>query len=284
MPFFDFHTHSHFSDGEHSPQHLAKIALEAGIKQLALTDHDCVDGLPELKSNALGLEVINGVEISSTWQNTEIHILGLLIDPGHKAISELLENQQHLRRERIERIRHKLCKLGISGLLEYLENLNCKALTRTHVSNFLVSEGHSKNNQKAFKVFLGKKGKVYSPANWCDLTESVNAIAASGGIAVIAHPSRYSISSRALNALVKDFRNAGGEGLEISYPNIDQATRKNLKTLAIKNNLYCSGGSDFHSYSRTWAQIGKFPTLQDNGEIKTIFEHPSWKARQNLHS
>ena len=159
MTTFDFHTHSHFSDGEHSPKHLAKIASAAGIKQLALTDHDCVDGLAELKSNSLGLEIINGVEISTSWQDTEIHVLGLLIDPDHKAIQELLKNQQSLRRERIKTIHQKLCKLGITGLLEYIGNLPCKALTRTHVSNFLIREGYSKNNQKAFKVFFGQERK-----------------------------------------------------------------------------------------------------------------------------
>ena len=284
MTTFDFHTHSHFSDGEHSPKHLAKIASAAGIKQLALTDHDCVDGLAELKSNSLGLEIINGVEISTSWQDTEIHVLGLLIDPDHKAIQELLKNQQSLRRERIKTIHQKLCKLGITGLLEYIGNLPCKALTRTHVSNFLIREGHSKNNQKAFKVFLGKKGKVYSPANWCNLNSSVSAILESGGIAVIAHPSRYSISSKKLNTLIEDFRNVGGEGLEISYPNIDQTIRKNLKIIAEKNDLYCSGGSDFHSSSRTWARIGKFPAIHDNDKAKTIFEHPNWKSKHSLHS
>ena len=284
MTTFDFHTHSHFSDGEHSPKHLAKIASAAGIKQLALTDHDCVDGLAELKSNSLGLEIINGVEISTSWQDTEIHVLGLLIDPAHKAIQELLKNQQSLRRERIKTIHQKLCKLGITGLLEYIGNLPCKALTRTHVSNFLIREGHSKNNQKAFKVFLGKRGKVYSPANWCNLNASVSAILKSGGIAVIAHPSRYSISSKKLNTLIEDFRNVGGEGLEISYPNIDQTNRKNLKIIAEKNDLYCSGGSDFHSSSRTWARIGKFPAIHDNDKAKTIFEHPNWKSKHSLHS
>lgn len=284
MATFDFHTHSHFSDGEHSPQDLAKIASEAGIKQLALTDHDCVDGLTELKSNCLGLEIIDGVEISSNWQNIEIHILGLLIDPNHFTIRELLKNQQRLRRERIETIHQKLCQLGITGLMEYLENLHCKALTRTHVSNFLVTEGHSKNNQKAFKAYLGKKGKVYSQANWSDLNSSVNAIVNSGGIAVIAHPSRYPISSKKLNVLIDDFKNAGGEGLEISYPNIDPAIRQNLKNIAIKNDLYCSGGSDFHSSARTWARIGKFPAIHDNDKTKTIFEHPNWTARHSLHS
>lgn len=284
MTTFDFHTHSHFSDGEHSPKHLAKIASAAGIKQLALTDHDCVDGLAELKSNSLGLEIINGVEISTNWQDTEIHVLGLLIDPDHKAIQELLKNQQSLRRERIKTIHQKLCKLGITGLLEYIGNLPCKALTRTHVSNFLIREGHSKNNQKAFKGFLGKRGKVYSPANWCNLNASVSAILESGGIAVIAHPSRYSISSKKLNTLIEDFRNVGGEGLEISYPNIDQTIRKNLKIIAEKNDLYCSGGSDFHSISRTWARIGKFPAIHDNDKAKTIFEHPNWKSKHSLHS
>ena len=284
MTTFDFHTHSHFSDGEHSPKHLAKIASAAGIKQLALTDHDCVDGLAELKSNSLGLEIINGVEISTSWQDTEIHVLGLLIDPDHKAIQELLKNQQSLRRERIKTIHQKLCKLGITGLLEYIGNLPCKALTRTHVSNFLIREGHSKNNQKAFKVFLGKRGKVYSPANCCNLNASVSAILESGGIAVIAHPSRYSISSKKLNTLIEDFRNVGGEGLEISYPNIDQTIRKNLKIIAEKNDLYCSGGSDFHSSSRTWARIGKFPAIHDNDKAKTIFEHPNWKSKHSLHS
>jgi hypothetical protein len=101
---------------------------------------------------------------------------------------------------------------------------------------------------------------------------------------VIAHPSRYPISSKKLNVLIDDFRNAGGEGLEISYPNIDPAIRQNLKNIAIKNDLYCSGGSDFHSSARTWARIGKFPAIHDNDETKTIFEHPNWKARHSLHS
>jgi len=274
----DLHCHSHFSDGKQSPSFLLQRATENRLTHLALTDHDCIDGLEPLQRDAGDITIINGVELSCLWNTTEIHIVGLFIDPTNDHMEKLLASQQAQRVKRAQAIDRNLQKLGIHGLMTYLQSLPCTAYTRSHIADFLVQEKICKNKQKAFKTHLGKRGRVYAAASCCSLNEGVTAILNASGIAVVAHPGRYSLSKAKLSSLLDDFKECGGEAIEGSYSNIDPNTKANLSKLATEKSLYLSVGSDFHDAAATWTDIGKFPALDQQAIKNAIWLHPKWHS------
>ena len=274
----DLHCHSHFSDGKQSPSFLLQRATENKLTHLALTDHDCIDGLESLQSEAEDITIINGVELSCLWNTMEIHIVGLFIDPSNSHIEKLLASQQAQRENRAEAINRNLQKLGIDGLMPYLQSLPCTAYTRSHIADFLVQEKICKNRQKAFKTHLGKRGRVYAAASCCSLQEGITAINKASGIAVVAHPGRYSLSKTKLGSLLDDFKECGGEAIEGSYSNIDPNMKAYLGRLAEEKSLYLSVGSDFHDAAATWTDIGKFPSLDQQAIKNAIWLHPKWHS------
>lgn len=274
----DLHCHSHFSDGKQSPAFLLQRAIENQVTHLALTDHDCIDGLQSMQAEAGELTIINGVELSCLWNTIEIHVVGLFIDPASEYIEKLLASQQAQRNNRARAIDKNLQQLGIQGLMPYLDSLPCTAYTRSHIADFLVQERICKNRQKAFKTHLGKRGRVYVAASCCSLEEGVEAILKASGIAVVAHPGRYPFSKTRLGALLDDFKECGGEAMEGSYSNIDPATKSYLSQLAEEKSLYLSVGSDFHDAAATWTDIGKFPALDQQAIKNAIWLHPKWHS------
>lgn len=276
MPFkADLHCHSYYSDGKHSPEFLCQRAIERGLSHLAITDHDSLAAHSEVASSD-ELTIIPGVELSTDWNGLEIHIVGLGIDTQNPALIALLETQQERRRRRIANFDERLCALNIHGLQDYMSALPCHSYTRTHVADFLVSSGHSKNHQKAFKKYLARKGKIYVAAEWSALAEAVQILREAGGIAVLAHPGRYPLSRSKLQQLLTDFKAAGGEAMEVSYSNIDPNTRSKLVDMAESFSLYSSQGSDFHTDEAHWTDLGRFPELGTQAKKNAIWLHPGW--------
>ena len=273
----DLHCHSHFSDGKHPPDFLTDRAKVNGVTHLAITDHDCTNGLEHLKEFK-GLSIIKGVEISCGWQTHELHVIGLCINTRHAALENLLTRQQEKRRQRICQIDAKLSKGGIEGLLAYMSDLSAVAQTRSHVADFLIQQQVCKTRKSVFKQYLNKKGKAYVEPAWCSLEEAVEAVTSAGGIAVLAHPGRYGITRSKLSGLVDAFKKAGGDALECTYPNISIEMQARLLKLASDNSLHVSGGSDFHDASATWTDVGKFPALPESSYQIGVWQHPSWSC------
>ncbi len=274
----DLHCHSYYSDGTESPAFLVQRGIENGLTHLALTDHDCTAGLAELDDNPTDLVIIKGVEISCHWLSTEVHVVGLFVDPENIDLAKLLERQQQARRERVAVMDQRLAALGTEGLLAHLQASPCVAYTRSHVAKFLVAAGVCKTHQKAFKTHLSKGGKIYVPTVWCELAEAIEAINRSGGIAVLAHPGRYTLNRTKLANLVRDFKALGGAAIEGSYPNIDPRMMQQLENLAIANDLFLSAGSDFHSASAHWTDVGKLPPLDLTARERGVWLHPGWRG------
>jgi predicted metal-dependent phosphoesterase TrpH len=274
----DLHCHSYFSDGKQTPEFLIQRAVDNNISHLAITDHDCTDALDLAAEIATDVVIVNGVEVSCLWDETEVHVLGLLVDRDNQQLSTLLRAQQLSRLQRMQAMDKKLEALGTQGLLAYIERLGCVACSRSHAADFLVDNKLCKSRQKAFKSHLGKRGKLYVRANWVDLAGAIEAINAAGGVAVLAHPSRYPLNTAKLTRLVAAFKRHGGEGLEGTYANIDPATQKQIKELAQVNDLYLSAGSDFHDSAAQWTDIGKFPPLDRQAHSRAIWLHPRWQA------
>lgn len=272
---FDLHCHSYFSDGSHSPDFLLERAAHNKVTHLAVTDHDCLEFHKLELSAPPELQLISGVEISCNWNNQELHVVGLGIDVGNPELNSLLAFQQSSRNERASAMAANLAKFSDADLGAYLDSLPCIAKTRTHIANFLVREGICKNHQQAFKKYLARTGKIYCPAQWCELEKAVTAISNAGGIAVLAHPSRYPFTRRKLIRLLTDFKNHGGAAIETAYSNLSPIARKNLEQHCEDLDLYASCGSDFHSSANQWTDIGKFHTFPA-AKKNAIWNHPRW--------
>lgn len=274
----DLHAHTWFSDGTLPPQALLERAAARGLTHLAITDHDTTAAFESIDPAwiAPGLQLLPGVEISTLWERQEVHIVGLGIDCDDLTLQTLLQAQQHLRRERAAAMDMSLQKAGICGLMDYLATLPCTAVGRNHVAQFLLDRGIARSKEHAFKNFLGDKGKYAASARWCSIEDAVNAIRAAGGIAILAHPNRYRISNSALRRLVSEFAAVGGEGLEVSYSNLDADRLDHLASLCLGNGLWASTGSDFHSPGNHWMDLGKFRLLPARCADRAIWLHSGW--------
>lgn len=257
----DLHSHTTASDGRLTPHALIDRALEFEIEVLAITDHDTVDGLAAahhyIESQQLPLRLINGIEISTVWQNKDIHIVGLNIDPSSAALVERIEQQKQYRQERAALIATRLSKVTRDGVFEEVQQIAGEAsMTRAHFAAWLVENGYAKTMQQVFKKYLTRNNPGYVPPNWCSMAEAVSAIHAAGGQAVLAHPGRYGLTAKWLKRLIAAFVEAGGDAMEVAQPQQGQQERRTLADYAIQYNLLASQGSDFH-YPSPWMELGR---------------------------
>ncbi|MCG6356388.1 PHP domain-containing protein [Vibrio alginolyticus] len=257
----DLHSHTTASDGRLEPKDLVERALSFDIEVLAITDHDTVDGLALAKQyvqdNNLPIKIINGIEISTVWQNKDIHIVGLNIDPENEQLSALIEQQKQHRLTRSELIAERLQKATRVGVLEEVRQIAGDApVTRAHFAKWLVDNGYAKTMQMVFKKYLTRNNPGYVPPNWCSMKDAVDAIHAAGGMAVLAHPGRYKLTAKWIKRLLAAFVEAGGDAMEVAQPQQAQQERRNLADYAIQYKLLASQGSDFH-YPSPWMELGR---------------------------
>jgi len=257
----DLHSHSFYSDGTLSPADLIRRAHDNGVDVLALTDHDETKGLVEAQTTAdeLGLQLINGVEISISWdRNQTIHIVGLNIDPENQDLQAglLLIRQERVRRAK--KIAEKLEKTGIENVWQKVtEKAGFEAVTRTHFARFLVENGYAKDMQHCFKKYLGRKGRAYVNGQWLPMEDAVGWIISAGGQAVIAHPTRYKLTKSKLERLVTEFKACGGVGLEVVAQRYSDKEKAEMTSLARHFELLASVGSDFHNPGNPYVELGR---------------------------
>lgn len=257
----DLHSHTTSSDGRLSPQALIDRALSFDIEVLAITDHDTTDALTiahdYINQQQLPITLIDGIEISTVWQNKDIHIVGLNIDSNAQALQQLIEQQKAHRVQRAQLIAQRLQKVTREGVLEEVQAIAGEApITRAHFAKWLVEQGFVKNMQQVFKKFLTRDNPGYVPPSWCSMTDAVEAIHAAGGQAVLAHPGRYDLTTKWLKRLITAFVEAGGDAMEVAQPQQAPQERRNLADYAIQYNLLASQGSDFH-YPSPWMELGR---------------------------
>jgi predicted metal-dependent phosphoesterase TrpH len=273
----DLHTHTHYSDGNHSPRWVMDRARDRGVDLLALTDHDCLEGYLELagQEQPADIHLIAGVEISTLWNNHEIHVLGLCVDPRHGSLETLLRRQQERRVERLGQFDALLVRAGITGLADFVATLPSVAPGRAHVARFLTGHAGFGAARKAFRA-LARNGRFHVQPRWCALDEAIAIINAAGGIAVLAHPHRYGPGRKTLERLLNDFRQAGGEAMEVGCANLPSDIGKRLATLSVEHELWVSVGTDFHSSEATWMDLGKLAPLPEQLIKNAIWLHPGW--------
>jgi hypothetical protein len=246
----DLHTHSRISDGTLAPAELVALAASRGVKTLALTDHDTVDGLAAAKEAAAGtaLRLVNGVEISVTWEHKALHVVGLDVDVTNPALKAGLARLQTVREERAVEIGKKLEANGITGAYAGAEALAQGArLTRTHFARFLHQAGHIKEEAQAYRKFLGRGKPANVSVTWASLEEAINWIHSAGGQAVLAHPFRYGMTRAWLVKTLTAFKQAGGAAMEVVSGRGNPDEFHTALHLAQRWELAASVGSDFHA-------------------------------------
>jgi len=257
----DLHSHTKCSDGSLTPIELVNRAVNFQIDVLAITDHDTVAALASAKQyiedEKLSLRLINGIEISTAWHGFEIHIVGLNIDPENAVLKQLIQSQQLAREQRATAIGEKLEKCGFNDIYGKAKELaGDGSITRAHFAKVLFQEGHVSTLQKAFDKYIGKGQRAFVKPTWCSIEQAVDVIHQAKGCAVIAHPVRYDISTKWLRRLVIQFKEAGGDGLEIVLPQMGNEQRKLMLSFCLEYDLHASMGSDFH-YPSKWSDLGR---------------------------
>lgn len=261
----DLHSHSTVSDGLLSPTTVAQRAHTNGVDMWALTDHDEVGGLAEAEQVAieLGMQFIPGVEISVTWLNKTVHIVGLNIDYGHTELVDALRYVRSGREQRSKDMAQALADLGIEGALEGAESLatNPELVSRTHFARFLINEGHCTSIQQVFDKYLGEGCPAYVPMQWARLENAIRWIHEAGGVAVIAHPGRYNFSPLQFDLLFETFKELGGEGIEVVTGSHSPNQYQEYARIAKRYDFEASCGSDFHGFVEGRMDLGELPAL-----------------------
>ncbi|MBT3144171.1 PHP domain-containing protein [Neptunomonas phycophila] len=263
---FDLHTHSSASDGVYTPEELVAQAYQAGVKALALTDHDTVKGCEWLRDNndllPQDFRLINGVELTCKYGKQVLHVVGLNIDIASEAIQTHMNKLETLRNDRAQTIALRLVKLGLPDLLTAAyEKAQGGQIGRPHFAQAMVSLGLVDSMAKAFKKYLGagKPGDV--KVEWPELSEVITLIHNAGGVSVLAHPTKYNLTLNKIRYLLAAFAEQGGDAVEISYPGVSKDQQKSLSILVAKHELAVSMGSDFHDPGQTWTRLGAYPPI-----------------------
>jgi 3',5'-nucleoside bisphosphate phosphatase len=261
----DLHCHSAVSDGTLEPEALAARAKANGVELWALTDHDEIGGQKRAMAaaSAIGLPYLTGTEISVTFADLTVHIVGLGFDADNAALAEGLRATRGGRRQRAMEMSDGLAKVGVKGAyegaLQYVGNP--ELISRTHFARFLVESGVCNDTHEVFRKFLveGKPGFV--PHRWATLKHAVHWIVDAGGIAVIAHPARYKFTANEEYALFTEFIAHGGRGVEVVTGSHSSDDALRYTETAIEFDLLASRGSDFHSPEESRVDLGGLPAL-----------------------
>jgi len=257
----DLHTHTSRSDGILEPAALVRDVAAAGVRFLAITDHDTLGGFRELMASAGlipdGLELIAGVEINAIargipLQDGELHILGFGMDPADEAFEAALAAQRASRRRRFERTIARLAEIGmpIDAHVAGIDLARDDALGRPTIARALIAAGHATSVEDAFRRLIGWGGPAYVPREGLGPVAAIEAIAAAGGLPVLAH---FSEAPGQLG-LLRELRDAGLRGLEVYYRTFSPDTVVLVSDVAKRFGFVATGGSDYHGDLMTYAE------------------------------
>jgi len=261
----DLHNHSTASDGLLSPTALIELAARTGADAIALTDHDTTDGVAEaqIAARRLGIGFIPGVEISVSWGDTTLHVVGLMVDPASPSLCAGLEGIRKGRFERAQKIADALAKLGMEGTFEgaYALAENKAMIGRTHFARHLVNTGAVKDLQHAFDKYLAKGKPAYVSHRWASLEDAVRWIRESGGTPVLAHPGRYKLKPMMRDEMLADFKRLGGQAIEVITGSHRPEEYPTWQRLALEHGFLASRGADYHGPGESPAEPGTLPQL-----------------------
>jgi len=268
---FDLHSHSTCSDGALTPRELVARAIDQQVGVLAITDHDTVEAFQAPLADTGVITLIHGVEFSTHWSNSGIHIVGLDIDPDSDAIREGVGFQTRARLERAQQIGLNLGKKGIENAFDGALALSVDGYVgRPQFARHLLDTGRVASLQQAFKKYLGagKAGDVRQ--HWADLEQVIRWIRDANGIPVLAHPLKYRFTSTRLKRLLDAFISAGGLAMEVISGRQHAQQTAHMATLCESKGLLASYGSDFHGPGKFQAELGGCTPLP--GKLTPVWE------------
>ncbi|MDD2544982.1 MAG: PHP domain-containing protein [Burkholderiaceae bacterium] len=277
----DLHCHSVVSDGTLTPEALAARAKANGVELWSLTDHDEISGQHRAAAAAAaqGLAYLTGTEISVTFAGTTVHIVGLGFDPDNAPLARGLAATRGGRSERAQEMAAQLAQVGIPGAYEGALQFvgNPELISRTHFARFLVETRVCKDTSEVFRRFLTEGKPGFVPHRWAALGDAVRWITEAGGMAVMAHPARYRLSTNEEFALFSEFKEHGGQGVEVVTGSHSAAEFVTYGAMAQEFGLAASRGSDFHSPDESHTDLGALPLL--SGALTPVWEKLAERVR-----
>jgi len=249
--YADLHIHTNYSDGTFTPQQILTLAQKVGLSCISITDHDSVSALPFFASTR-EIEVLPGIELTAQINDTEVHVLGYLIDYEEGWFQEKLEEIREIRIQRMRQMCKKLTQLGMpieaEEVLDFAEH-NC--VGRLHLARLMVKKGFVATTREAFNLYIGDHGPAYVSRFKLTPYEAIELILKLRGIPVLAHP--YTLGNQ---DLIPQFVKAGLKGLEVIYPEHTSNQTKHYNELAREYNLLVTGGSDCHGEAKPEVKMG----------------------------
>ncbi len=248
----DLHTHSTASDGTDSPEALIEKAKAANLSAIALTDHDNFNGLEQAQAKAdeLGIELVKGVELSTDYNGGELHILGYWFDDSNtdENLNKMLQRLLDYRNERNEELLKNLAKVNVHLTMDDVyEFVDSDLLCRPHFALAMLKKGYVKNLKEAFTLYLGDKGKAYTPKKKLEQKQAIEMLREAHALVSFAHPFLTMCSDeKERRKLIKNLKDYGLHAIEALYSvNTKNETAQSLM-YAKEFNLACTGGSDYH--------------------------------------
>lgn len=264
MQYIDLHVHSNASDGTLTPTELVEKGVSQGLTALALTDHDTIQGVEEAitaanKASKAGtpIRVIPGVELSVAYHNSDIHILGLLVDYKNTEFCKTLDALKEERECRNDKMAQNLAKSGIPISLAELEREYPNAIiTRAHFAKHLIKLNIVKSNQEAFQKYLSEDSPYYVARSYLSPKEGLDLIRLAGGVSILAHPLLYHYSNSELDQLIGLLKEDGLTGIEAIHSTNTRFDEAFIKKYAHKYDLLITGGSDYHGSNKPLIELG----------------------------
>ncbi|MBP7460863.1 MAG: PHP domain-containing protein [Candidatus Delongbacteria bacterium] len=255
-PLVDLHIHTTHSDGTQSVQDVIDIAVQQRLKAIAITDHDTVSGMPEafayIREKGLELGLISGVELSTRFENLDVHVLGYCFDHDNQDFLKIIEYYKLKREHRAEKIVDRLHELGFPVSMDLIREMaQSGSIGRPHIARALVESGLMPSVDYAFNYYLGYYKPAYVHKEKLTPEQGIAYIHQAGGIAVLAHPGSYFS-----DPLLDQFLEFGLDGIEVFHPNHGNEMVMELIKGAKKRNLLITGGSDNHGSVKSDTYIG----------------------------
>ena len=261
----DLHCHSIVSDGTLTPEALAQRAAANGVALWALTDHDEIGGQARAAAaaHAQGMRYLTGTEISVSFIGKTVHIVGLGFDAGNARMAQGLLQTRGGREQRAREMADQLAQVGIKGAFEGALRYagNHELISRTHFARFLVETGVCRETNEVFRKYLTEGKPGFVEHRWASLKDAVTWITEAGGVAVVAHPARYKFTANEEYALFTEFKNHGGQAVEVVTGSHTAAEYVTYADTAREFGLAASRGSDFHSPTESHTDLGTLPLL-----------------------
>jgi len=260
MTRIDLHAHTVHSDGTLTPRELVERAQGLGLGALAVTDHDTTEALPEAHAAGadLGVEILDGCEITAHLPSGTIHVLAYAFDDRNPEFAGLLERVRAGRDGRNQRILEKLADLHVPLDYEEVRALaHGTIVARPHFAQAMVNRGYVADLRESFRHYLRDGGPAYARADVPTAEEAIRATAAAGGVSVLAHPRTLRLENRrGYEHVVGRLKEAGLSGLEVDHPSHDTTRRTLFADLARVLDLVPTGGSDFHGANKPHIELG----------------------------